>query len=141
MILKKNIWMLLFDTTSQLTKEYWLPNTCHIFQAKFLCTSCDFFVSQLCIIVQSVNRRGSDTERTLWSHTTFLCPFQGWSNVTNIIQTVKKTSNIYTLSVLYAIHHRTNIIRYRIHTQCIQTAIKHVSLDTSFMQNLCIGTY
>ena len=42
--------------------------------------------------------------------------------------------------MLYTIHHRTNIVRNRIHTQSIQATIKHVSLNTCLMQNLGVST-
>ena len=43
--------------------------------------------------------------------------------------------------MLNLIHQRTNIVRNRIHSQSIQSTIKHVRLDTHFVERFTESTY
>ena len=42
--------------------------------------------------------------------------------------------------MLHTVHHRTHVVRNRVHTQCIQTAVEHVGLDAGLMQDSGVGT-
>jgi hypothetical protein len=83
-----------------------------------------------------VNRRIGDTERTLWSHATFLSPLDRRNDVAHIVQTIKDTGDISTLLSLHLVHQCTYIIRHRIHTKSVQTTVEHVSLDTYLIERL-----
>ena len=139
-ILDDNLRIFLLDHLRQLAQESRLTDTCHIFQTDFLSTGFNHLVGDVHVVLQRVNRRGGDTERSLWCHTCLFCPLDAGDDVAHIVQTVEDTGDINTLSVLHLIHQGTNIIGHRIHTQCIQTAIQHVRLDASLVERLTEST-
>ena len=133
-ILNNNIRMACLDGLSQRTEQCGLTNTCHILQTDFLCTGSNNLVGNVGIILNCMYRRSRDTKGSLWGHACSLSPFYRRNDVTNIVQTAEDTCDIHALSMLYLIHQRTHIIGYRVHAQRVQTAVKHVCLNTHLIE-------
>ena len=88
-----------------------------------------------------MNRRSGNTQGSLWGHTALFRPLDTWDDITGIIQSAEDTCDIHALGMLYLIHQGTHIIRHRIHTERIQTTIKHVGLDTHLVEWLTECSY
>ena len=128
--------MLGLDSLSQLTQECRLTDSGHVFEADFLCTCLDKFIGKLRVILQSVYRRGGDTQCSLCSHACFLGPLDRRLDITNVIQTVKDTCDVGALCMFYLVHQGADIVRNGVHAEGIQATIQHVSLDTGLMKRL-----
>ena len=129
--------MFVLDSLHQLTQEYRATNTRHILQTDFRSTGFNKLVSDISIIFYGMTRRESNTKGCLRNHTAFLGILDRRNNVTHIIQSTENTGNIHSLFVLHLIHQFTHIGRNRIHAQSIQATVKHMSLNTGFMQRFC----
>ena len=141
MILDDDLWILVLDHLGELAKECWLADTCHILQTDFLCTGSDELVGDVHVIFQGMNRRVGDTECTLWSHATLLGPLDRRNDVAHIVQSVEDTCDVGTLLSLYLIHKGAHVVRYRIHTKSVQSAVEHVSLDTHLVERFAECAY
>jgi len=114
-ILNDNLGMLILDHLGELAQEGRLTDTGHILQADFLCTGLYFLICQTAVVFKRMNGRSGDTQCSLWCHTCFLGPFDRRRNVADVVQAIEDTGNIHALSMLDAIHHRTHVVRHRIH--------------------------
>ena len=43
--------------------------------------------------------------------------------------------------MLHLIHKRAHVVGHRIHTECIESAVEHVGLDTYLVERLTEGTH
>ena len=78
--------------------------------------------------------RISDTHSGLSCHARLLGPLNGWYDIAWIVQTTENTSNIYPLGMLHLIHKLANICWHRIHSQRVETSLKHMGLNTGLME-------
>ena len=132
--------MLLLDAACQFAEEDRLADTGHVLQAEFFCTGGNLLVGQLAVVFDGVDRGGGDAERTLRCHAALLRPLQCRGDVADVVQTVEKTGDVHALRVLHTVHHRTHVVRNRIHTEGIQTAVEHMGLDAGLVQDPGVGT-
>ena len=140
-ILDEDVWMVGLDHLCQLSEECRLSDAGHVLQTDFFCTGGNLLIGELAIVFQRVHGRGGNAERSLRSHASFLGPFDGRSNVADVVQAIEDTGNIRSLSVLHLVHHPANIVWHGIHTQCIQATIEHVGLDTHLVEGLAERPY
>ena len=141
MILNDDVWVLCLDSSYYLTQHSRATDTCHILQADFLRTICYQFFRQIHIILHRMYRRECDTHGSLSCHTSLFSPLDRRNNITRVVQTTEDTCDIHTLRMLYLVHQLAHIRRNRIHTQCIESAIQHMSLDTHLIKWLGKGTH
>jgi hypothetical protein len=140
-ILYKNVRMLGLDALGQGTEHSGLTDTCHILQTDFLCTCSNQLVGNLRVVFYGMNRAGGDTQGSLRNLAGLLRPLNAGDNITCIVQSAEDTGNVNALSLLYFVHQRTNIVGHRVHTQGVQTTIKHVCLDAHLVERLAESTY
>ena len=80
--------------------------------------------------------RVGDTHRSLRRHAGLFGPLDRRDDVTRIVQSAEDTGDVGTLRMLHLVHQFTHIGRHGIHTQCVQTAVQHVGLDTRLVKRL-----
>ena len=141
MILNDHFRMPLFNCFRQSPQHTRTTDTCHVFQTDFGCSGFDQLISNMSVILHCMYRRMRDTQRSLRYHTCFQCIFYRWNDIARFIQSTENTSDIHSLCMLHMIHQTTNIGRYRIHTQSIQTTIQHMCLYTCFIERFSKSTY
>jgi len=134
MILNNHFGMFFLDIFHQLPQHFGTSNTCHIFQADFGSPCLYQLICYAGIVLYGVNRRISNTQGSLRNHSGFLGIFYRRNNIAHFIQTAKNTSDINSLCMFHLIHQPSHISGNGIHSQCIQTTIEHMSLNTCFMQ-------
>ena len=132
--------MFFLDCLHKLTQEHRATDTRHIFQTDFWSSRFDKLFCNVGIIFYGMARRESDTKSSLRNHATFLGILNGRNDISYIVQTTENTGNINSLLIFHFIHQLTHIGRNRIHTQPVQATVKHVGLDTRFMQRLSEST-
>ena len=57
------------------------------------------------------------------------------------VETTEDTSDIHTLRMLHLVHEFAHIRWHRVHTQCVETTVQHVGLDTYLVERLGEGAY
>ena len=140
-ILHRNIGMSSLDIRYNFTQRNRASNTCHIFDADFIGSQFDKLQRHIGVVFHSMNRRMSDTKRTLRNHPSFLCIRNGRGNIADIIQSAECTGNICALCFLYFIEQFADICRNRTHTESVQRTVEHMSLNTGFVERLSPFTY
>ena len=134
MILYQYIRMFLLDSPNQFSQHTRATNTCHIFQTNFRCTSLNQLIGNSSIIFNGMHRRIGDTKSCLRNHTCFQSIFNGRNDISRFIQPTEDTCDVHSLRMLDFIHQFTYVCRNRIHAQRIQSAIKHMRLNTRFFK-------
>ena len=140
-VLDDDIWMLLFDSCYDGTQHCWTTDTCHVLQTDLLCAVGNKFLCQIDIVFRIVHLRIGDTHGRLRRHACFFRPLNRWDDVARVIQSAEDTGDIHALCVLYLIHQLAHIRWHRVHSQCVQTAVQHVGLDTRLVEGLGKGAY
>ena len=140
-VLDDDIGMLGLDGLGQCAQQSRLANTCHILQTDFLSTGGNHLVGNFRIIFDGMHRTGSDTQRSLWNHTSGLGPLDRGDNITCVVQTTENTGDVHTLSFLHLVHQFANVVGNRVHTQGVKATIQHVCLDTHLIERLTESTY
>ncbi len=140
-ILYDNLWMLLLYHAYKFAQHCRLTDSGHILQTDFGCTSCNKLLCDTCVVFSGVDRRGGDTQCCLWCHAGLKCILDGWNDVANVVEPTEDACDVNSLCMLYAIHEFSDVCRYREHPKCVQTAVKHVSLDAYLVEWLCEGAY
>ena len=132
MILDQYIRMFLLDGPDQLSQHPGTANACHILQAYFRCTGLNQLIGNSGIILNGMYRRIGDAKGCLRNHTRFQSIFNRRNYISRFVQSTENACDIHSLRMLDFIHQFTHICRNRIHTQCIQSTIEHMCLNTCF---------
>ncbi len=140
MVLNDDVGMLVLDHLCELAKERRLADSGHVLEADFLRPGGDLLVGELGVILQCVDRGGSDAERALRGHARLLGPSDGRGYVADVVQTVEDAGNVHSLCVLYAVHHCANVIGHGVHTQRVEAAVEHMRFDSHLIEGLAEGT-
>ena len=133
-VLNNNIRVLLLNRCYNRTEHSRTTNTRHILETDLLCAVGDKLFCEVNVVLGIVYLRIGDTHGSLCGHACLLRPLDRWDDIARIIQSAEDTGDIHTLRVLHLIHQLTHIGWHRIHTQSIQTTIKHVGLDTHLVE-------
>ena len=125
------------DIRYNFTQRNRASNTCHIFDADFIGSQFDKLQRHIGVVLHSMNRRMSDTKRTLRNHPSFLCIRNGRGNIADIIQSAECTGDICTLRFLHFVEQFADIRRNGAHPESVQCAVEHMSLNACFVKWLC----
>ena len=133
-ILNLNVRVLVFNCFNQSSQECRTSNTCHILKTDLICTVLYHLVYHAHIVLNGVDRRVGDTECSLSNHTCLFSVNDRTFEVAVVIQSAERTHNVGSLSLLNLCHKSTYVIRYREHSQCVKTSLKHVSLNSHLVE-------
>ena len=139
-VLDDDLRVLVLDHLHQLTQHGRLTDTGHILQTDLWSTGLYQLLSDIGIVLGSMDGAVGDTQGSLWCHTSLQGIFDRRNDITDIVQTAEDTGDVYALSMLNLIHQTTYVGRYGEHTQCVKTAVQHVGLDAHFIKRLGEGT-
>ena len=135
-VLDDNLRVLLLDALGELSEKGWLSDTCHVLEAYLLSTGLYELVGYVVVIVKSVYWRGGDAERSLRSHAGLLGPLDGGDDVPHVVQAVEDAGDIGSLSVLHLVHESAYVIGHGVHSQGVESTVKHVGLDAYLVERL-----
>ncbi len=138
-IFDDDVRMLLLDALSELAQEGGLADAGHVLQTDFLGAGSNLLISQLAVIIESVNGRCSDAECALGGHAGLFGPLDGRSNIADVVESVEDTGDIGALGLLHAVHHLPHVVGHGIHPKGIETTVKHVRLDAHLIEWLAEG--
>ena len=85
--------------------------------------------------------RVGDTHRRLRRHACLFRPFNRRNDIPRVVQSAEDTGDIHALRVLHFVHQLPDIRRHGVHTQCVQSAVQHVCLDTCLVEELREGAH
>ena len=122
------------DVAGQFAQESRTADTSHILQTDFVTTSINQLLSHLRIVLNGMDRRISDAKTTLRNHATSMSISDRRDDVTRIVQTTERTSDISTLFFLYYIEQLADIGRDWAHTESVQCTVQHVGLDARLVE-------
>ena len=140
-ILYDDFRMFVLDRLGELSEQCRLTDTSHILETDFCSTCRDKLVGDCRIIFHGVYRRSGDTECGLWCHSCLKSPLDARDDVSHVVESAEDTGDVNTLGVLYLILKCSHIVRHRIHTQSVKTAVEHVSLYTHLIEWLTECSY
>ena len=135
-VLNDDIWVFLLNGCYDSAEHRWTANTCHILEADLLCAVGDKLLCEVNVVLGIVYLRIGDTHGRLCGHACLLCPLDGWDNVARIVQSAEDTGDVHALCMLHLIHEFAHIRRHRVHTQRIETTVKHMGLDACLVERL-----
>ena len=118
----------------QFRKECRTTYTGHILETYLVATVFDHMVHNSHIVFDGMDRRICDRERHLRNHACLLCILDAETQVPVVVQSAERTGDVGSLRFLDLIHEFTHISRNRIHTESIETTLKHMCLDTCRME-------
>ena len=122
------------DHCAKFAKHCRLSHACHIFKAYFGSTCLYEFVGNGTVIFCSVNGRSCNAESGLRSHSCIESIVYARYYVAHVVQSAEYTGNVNALCVFYLVHELSHICRNGEHTQCIESAIKHVCFYSRFVE-------
>ena len=140
-VLHLDMGMTFLDFSHQASQRGGTSDASHILEGDFVGTVFHQLVHQAHIVFHRVNLGVGDAQGGLGNHTGFLGVFDREFQIAVVVQSAERTHDVHTLCLFDFRHQLTDVGRDAVHTEAVQRAFEHVTLDTGLVELLGPGTY
>ena len=134
MVLNYDMWIFLLYACGKLGKESRSSDTCHILKTDLVAAIFYYLIDYAHVVIHGMDRRIGYRKSNLRNHSRLLGILHTETEVTMVIKSTERTGDICTLSLLDLVHKFAHVSWHWVHTKCIQTSLKHMSLDSGLSE-------